>query len=135
IAGADLVIGWGCALNMWTMRHGLHIGPGATVVQVDDTPQALGLHRELSFGVVGDIAATAQAVTRRLGGHAGEGYRDEALRHRLATGLRWRDVPHTDLSDGQRIDPRTLTAALDDLLPAERVVAVDFGNFMGYPAM
>src|SRR5206468_6255146 len=36
---------------------------------------------------------------------------------------------------GPRIDPRTLSIALDDLLPAERTVAVDSGNFMGYPAM
>ena len=34
-----------------------------------------------------------------------------------------------------RIDPRTLSAALDDLLPAQRTVAVDSGNFMGYPSM
>src|SRR5439155_964320 len=34
-----------------------------------------------------------------------------------------------------RIDPRTLSIALDDLLPAARVVAVDSGNFMGYPSM
>ena len=34
----------------------------------------------------------------------------------------------------ERIDPRTLSVALDDLLPRERVVAVDSGNFMGYPS-
>ena len=34
-----------------------------------------------------------------------------------------------------RIDPRTLSIALDDMLPAQRTVAVDSGNFMGYPAM
>src|SRR6202020_2013135 len=34
-----------------------------------------------------------------------------------------------------RSDPRTLSIGLDDLLPAERVVAVDSGNFMGYPSM
>src|SRR5699024_6239670 len=135
IAGADLVVGWGCALNMWTMRHGRLIGEGTTVVQVDDTPEALGMHRELSFGVVGDVAATARGVERLLGSHRSEGYRSEELRERLATGLRWRDVPYTDTSDGERIDPRTLTSALDDLLPRERVVAVDSGNFMGYPAM
>jgi acetolactate synthase I/II/III large subunit len=44
-------------------------------------------------------------------------------------------VPYEDESDGQRIDPRTLSVALDDLLPAERTVAIDSGNFMGYPAM
>jgi thiamine pyrophosphate-dependent acetolactate synthase large subunit-like protein len=49
--------------------------------------------------------------------------------------VRWRDVPYDDWGDGRLIDPRTLTIALDDLLPAERVVAVDSGNFMGYPSM
>jgi thiamine pyrophosphate-dependent acetolactate synthase large subunit-like protein len=34
-----------------------------------------------------------------------------------------------------RIDPRTLSVALDDLLPVEKTVAVDSGNFMGYPSM
>jgi thiamine pyrophosphate-dependent acetolactate synthase large subunit-like protein len=37
--------------------------------------------------------------------------------------------------DSARIDPRTLTIGLDDLLPAERIVSVDSGNFMGYPSM
>lgn len=32
ITGADLVVGWGCALNMWTMRHGALIAPDAKVV-------------------------------------------------------------------------------------------------------
>jgi thiamine pyrophosphate-dependent acetolactate synthase large subunit-like protein len=55
--------------------------------------------------------------------------------------VRWRDVPYDDDgddSDGSepgRIDPRTLSVRLDDLLPAQRVVAVDSGNFMGYPSM
>ena len=49
--------------------------------------------------------------------------------------MRWRDVPYADEGGGGRIDPRTLTIALDDLLPAERVVAIDSGNFMGYPSM
>ncbi len=36
-------------------------------------------------------------------------------------------------SGGGRIDARVLTAELDRLLPAQRMVAVDSGNFMGYP--
>ncbi|MGZ6768341.1 MAG: thiamine pyrophosphate-binding protein [Nocardioidaceae bacterium] len=134
ITGADLVVGWGCALNMWTMRHGRLIGPGATVVQVDDDPAALGVHRELDLGVVGDVALTARAVLDRPG-RAGSGYRSDELRTRIAQEVRWRDVPFDDTGGGERIDPRTLTIALDDLLPAERVVGVDSGNFMGYPSM
>jgi thiamine pyrophosphate-dependent acetolactate synthase large subunit-like protein len=49
--------------------------------------------------------------------------------------VRWRDVPYPDESGAGLIDPRTLTIALDDMLPAERTVAVDSGNFMGYPSM
>jgi thiamine pyrophosphate-dependent acetolactate synthase large subunit-like protein len=68
------------------------------------------------------------------------GYRSAALRERIARQVRWRDVPFADESgrddSGQpRIDPRALSVALDDLLPAERTVAVDSGNFMGYPSM
>ncbi|MEE6281265.1 thiamine pyrophosphate-binding protein [Georgenia sp. MJ170] len=138
IAGADLVVGWGCALNMWTMRHGRLLAESATVVQVDDTPEALGVHRDLILGVVGDVEATATAVAARLApgtGGAAVGYRSEELRARLSTELRWRDVPFEDCSDETRIDPRALTIALDDLLPRERVVSVDSGNFMGYPSM
>jgi thiamine pyrophosphate-dependent acetolactate synthase large subunit-like protein len=40
-----------------------------------------------------------------------------------------------DTSDDDRIDPRTLTIDLDDLLPEARTVVVDSGNFMGYPSM
>ncbi len=138
IRGADLVVGWGCALNMWTLRHGHLIGPDATVIQVDHEPTALGAHRPVDLGVLGDVAATAQAVASALAAEPGQpaaGYRSAGLRERLASEIRWRDVPYADDGDGSRIDPRTLTIALDDLLPAERIVAVDSGNFMGYPSM
>ncbi|MEU0411941.1 thiamine pyrophosphate-dependent enzyme [Streptomyces griseorubiginosus] len=44
-------------------------------------------------------------------------------------------MPYEDTSTRDRIDPVTLSIALDDLLPAQRVVGVDSGNFMGYPSM
>ena len=139
IRGADLVVGWGCSLNMWTLRHGTLIGPEATVVQVDDDPSALGAHRPVALGVTGDVALTARAAADALdgasGGGAGAGYRSAALKERIAAQVRWRDVPYEDESTGDRIDPRTLSIGLDDLLPAERTVAVDSGNFMGYPSM
>ena len=137
IRDADLVVGWGCSLNMWTLRHGRLIGPSATVVQVDDDASALGAHRPVTLGVTGDVALTAQAVADLLPAQVPEftGYRSAELRDRLATQVRWRDVPYEDESDQSLIDPRTLSIALDDMLPAERIVAVDSGNFMGYPSM
>jgi thiamine pyrophosphate-dependent acetolactate synthase large subunit-like protein len=135
IGGADLIVGWGCALNMWTMRHGRLIADGAVVVQVDLDADALGAHRDLTFGVVGDVRATAEAVAAALEGPTTPGYRTPAVAAAIRERVRWRDVPFEDLGGADRIDPRSLTIALDDLLPAERVVAVDSGNFMGYPSM
>ena len=135
IRGADLVVGWGCALNMWTMRHGALIAPGTTVAQVDIEADALGAHRPVDLGVTGDVAAVAREVAVAWGDHRAPGYRSEELRKRIDSEVRWRDVPYADESDGRRIDPRTLSIALDDLLPAERIVAIDSGNFMGYPSM
>jgi acetolactate synthase I/II/III large subunit len=164
ITRADVIVGWGCSLNMWTMRHGKLVGTGTTLIQVDDDASALGAHRPVHLGVLGDVAQTARAVADALadgreaddGGGEGwtvrrdeddsgssgtagtggtRGYRSAELRERIAREVRWRDVPFADESDGQRIDPRALSIALDDLLPAERTVAVDSGNFMGYPSM
>ena len=134
IRDADLIVGWGCALNMWTTRHGKLIGPGATLVQVDLDPAALGVHREIRFGVVGAVAATARAATEAVG-HAAPGYRTEDVRASIEARGRWRDVAFDDTSTADHIDPRTLSIALDDMLPAERVLGVDSGNFMGYPSM
>ncbi|MCG5215797.1 thiamine pyrophosphate-binding protein [Streptosporangium sp. KLBMP 9127] len=141
IAGADLIVAWGCALNMWTTRHGALIGPDTRVVQVDLDADAIGRHRPVHLGVPGDVRQVATQVTRHLAATAparpeGErGYRTAELATRIATEVRWRDVPYEDASTPGRIDPRTLSIELDDLLPEDRVVAVDSGNFMGYPSM
>jgi thiamine pyrophosphate-dependent acetolactate synthase large subunit-like protein len=132
IRAADLVVGWGCALNMWTTSHGALIDPAACLVQVDIDPDALGRNRPIRLGVIGDVAGTAAAAAALLPSRAG--YRSPDVAERIARQGRWRDVPIDDTSTPERIDPRVLTAALDDLLPRERVVAIDSGNFMGYPS-
>jgi thiamine pyrophosphate-dependent acetolactate synthase large subunit-like protein len=136
LTGADVLVGWGCSLTMWTLRHGRLVGQDTVVAQVDLDPDALGANQPVRLGILGDTAQAAAAVDAELAarGHAATGYREEPLRARLAAGVRWRDVPYDDDSEGDLIDPRTLSIALDDLLPAERVLAVDSGNFMGYPS-
>ena len=39
-----------------------------------------------------------------------------------------------DLSTDELIDPRVISRELDEILPAERLVSIDSGNFMGYPS-
>lgn len=137
ITGADLILSFGCALNMWTMRHGHLIGGETTVVQIDVEDQALGANRPIDLGIVGDSAQSAVDVLEALvsgGVEIREGYRTEAVAARISSSIHWQQVDFEDLSNGQRIDPRTLTKALNELLPTERIVSVDSGNFMGYPS-
>ncbi len=134
IAAADLVVAFGASLNMWTTRHGALVGPPATVVQVDLEPSALGAHHRIDLGITSDAGAAAQAVRAALDGTA-TGYRTDEVRERIAAEGRWAQVPYDDEGDATHVDPRTVTIALDGMLPAERVLAVDSGNFMGYPSM
>src|SRR5690606_15701476 len=127
---ADVLLAFGASLNMWTTRHGALVGPDTTVVQVDVDAAALGRHRPVDVGVVGDARRTAGALVAALdrAGVRRRGFRDPSP---AAGG--WRDQPYEDASTADTIDPRTLTIALDDLLPDERTVAVDSGHFMGWP--
>jgi thiamine pyrophosphate-dependent acetolactate synthase large subunit-like protein len=136
LAKADLVLGFGASLNNWTTKHGALIAPDAGVVQVDLDEEALGARRPVDVGVVADAAEAADGLMQELRrrGVRGQGLRSPELAARIAAG-RWRDQPYRDASTESTIDPRTLTIALDDLLPADRALAVDSGHFMGWPAM
>jgi len=136
LASADLVLAFGASLNMWTTRHGTLLGPDARLVQIDLEPAALGAQRPVDLGVVGDAAATAAALEGELGrrGFRSGGFRTEEVAKGRAR-WRWKDVPFEDGSTDGTIDPRVLTLALEELLPARRTVVVDSGHFMGWPAM
>ncbi|HMJ35001.1 MAG TPA: thiamine pyrophosphate-binding protein [Baekduia sp.] len=129
---SDVVLAFGAALNQWTTRHGTLLHPQAQVVQVDLEPEAIGIHRPVALGVVGDAAATAAALLDATGPR--DGRRTPEVAAAIAGG-RWRDEPYDDAARGDVLDPRSLSIALDDMLPAERTVVVDSGHFMGWPSM
>ena len=135
LAESDVVIAFGAALNMWTTRHGGLIGPSTTVIQVDRDEEAIGAHRRVDIGVVGDARLVAEEIVAALdrsSSDLGAARRSVALAAEIAAG-RWRDEPYEESREW--LDPRTLSIALDDLLPSERTVVVDSGAFMGYPSM
>jgi thiamine pyrophosphate-dependent acetolactate synthase large subunit-like protein len=133
---ADAVVAFGAGLNQWTTRHGSLFAPGATVAQVDLEADAIGGHRPVDLGVLGDAAATAEALVGALQcrATAGAARRTPALAAEIAA-RRWRDESYDESGAPGALDPRTLTIALDDLLPAQRTVVVDSGAFMGWPSM
>jgi thiamine pyrophosphate-dependent acetolactate synthase large subunit-like protein len=130
---ADLVLAFGANLTRWTTRDGALIARGAKVVQVDLDEESLGAHRPVHIAVVGDVAATAEALL--AAGVENPGFRTTPGLAREIAGGSWRDAPYEDAGDATHLDPRTLSIALDGMLPAERTVAVDSGHFMGFPPM
>ena len=136
ISDADLIVGWGCALNMWTMRHGRLISAGAKVVQIDVEDSALGANRPITLGVLGDSALTASDALTALAlaqPEPAEKYRTEANALAIKQGSRWRDVATEDLSTSTSIDPRVLTRELDSLLPDGADRGRRFGELHGLP--
>jgi thiamine pyrophosphate-dependent acetolactate synthase large subunit-like protein len=131
---ADAVVAFGAALNQWTTRHGTLIADGARVAQVDLDADAIGAHRPVELGVVGDARETAEALMAALEDRGAAGWRTDALAAEIAA-AGWRDVPYVDRAAPGRLDPRALTIALDDMLPRDRIVVVDSGHFMGWPSM
>jgi thiamine pyrophosphate-dependent acetolactate synthase large subunit-like protein len=136
LSQADVVLAFGASLNHWTVRHGRLFSPEARVAQVDLDGEMIGALHRVDVGVVGDATATAQAVADELErrGIDKEGFHDEALAGEIARG-RSRDEPYEDQGTAEHVDPRTLSMALDDLMPTERTVATDSGHFLGYPSM
>jgi thiamine pyrophosphate-dependent acetolactate synthase large subunit-like protein len=123
ISEADLILAFGARLTRWTTRDGALIDRAAKVVQVDLDVDAA--HHPVDVAVVADAATTARALLDA--GVRNEGFRTESRA--------WRDEPYDDVGGDGHIDPRTLSIALDSLLPDDRTVAVDSGHFMGFPPM
>ena len=141
IQNADLLVAFGASLNRWTTRSGTFL-QNKKVIQIDDDPKAFGFHAPVNASILGDTALTARAVSAELqkGSRVGPGYRSDEVKSQVATTRYWSDQAFDDRSivgqeDNDRIDPRLLSNILDDMLPEERVVVPDGGNFNAYPAM
>ena len=133
---ADVVLVFGASVNHWTTKHGAMIAPDARVIQVDVEPRAIGRNRPADLAIIADAKATAHALTTELSrrGHGNQGFRTPELSREIAANT-WRHDPYEDASTEDWIDPRTMSIALNELLPPDRAVAVDSGHFLGYPSM
>ncbi|GAA1154102.1 thiamine pyrophosphate-binding protein [Nesterenkonia sandarakina] len=135
ISNADLIVAFGCALNMWTTWHGKLIGPDTVVAQVDVEDSALAAHRPVDIPILGSSAAVARALQEGCGDREKVRYRTRGVQERIAAGARWDQTPTEVLgTPGQSVDPRELSKEINRILPAERIVSIDSGNFMGYPS-
>ena len=145
ISESDFILAFGASLTQWTTKKGKLIAPGAVVAQVDIDGPKLGYQMPVQIAVHADAKATAEAVLEELGrrgvtptqpspasgGGLGGGRRSNAMRERIRAGDN-HHYPWPDESSKSFIDPRTLSKAVDAILPADRVVASDSGHFCGW---
>ncbi len=133
---ADAVLVVGASVNHWTTKHGELIAPHARVAQLDADPRAIGRNRPADVAVIGGAKASVGALISELErrGHTNTGFRTPELAEQIAT-RRWQHEPYEDAGTDEWIDPRTLTIALNRILPPGRVISVDSGHFLGYPSM
>jgi acetolactate synthase I/II/III large subunit len=135
IAESDLILAFGASLTAWTTKKGRLIAPDATIVQVDIETAKLGYHTPVQHAVLGDAKAAAEdlltELERRVGSHPQPGRRSEDIRERMHAGDHHHSA-YRDVSNSDFIDPRTLSKAVDEILPRDRVVASDSGHFCGW---
>jgi thiamine pyrophosphate-dependent acetolactate synthase large subunit-like protein len=135
IAESDLILGFGVSFTQWTTKKGKLIGPGAKVAQIDIEAPKLGYQMPVQYAVLGDAKTTAAAllaeIDRRGASIEKSGRRNDATRERIRSGDNHHS-PYPDQSSDRYIDPRTLSKAVDDILPKDRVVASDSGHFCGW---
>jgi thiamine pyrophosphate-dependent acetolactate synthase large subunit-like protein len=133
IAESDLIIGFGVSLTHWTTKRGKLIAPGAKVAQIDIEASKLGYHTPIDVAVHADARAAAEAALAELGARpiTGSEWRNERTAKRLQEGSNLQ-APYQDTSTDAFVDPRTLSKAVDALLPDQRTVASDSGHFCGW---
>lgn len=102
------------------------IAPYKPIVQVDDTPSAIGRFHGVEIGLLGDAAVTVRALAARLEDTAAEDQRpDVAARWAI-----WRAEKARRAADdrGRGVASAAVFAALSAHCPPDAVITVDVGN-------
>jgi thiamine pyrophosphate-dependent acetolactate synthase large subunit-like protein len=134
ISQSDLILVFGASLNMWTTKKGKLLSGHARVMQIDIDKDRLGLLRPADLKIEGDAAAVAGALVRALdpGSVSGRQIWRSAEVAALIETKSNRRSPYQDTGSDEFFDPRTLSKAMDELLPKDRVVVCDGGHFAGW---
>ena len=112
LSQADLILAFGASLNYWTTRNRELFAPSARILHCDRNSAAIGALTSADFGLVGDVAATAKALSQELAqrGFSAAGFRTPEIRREIDS---FRLDNFQDQSNGRTIDPRTLMLKLD----------------------
>lgn len=127
VGDSDCIIVFGAGLNNRTTAEQslLH---GKSVIQVDAKAENIGRIAQITVGILGDGAATADSIVAWLdeAEAPASGFASPALAAKLAEAK----VPdYQDLSTEETVDLRTALLAVDEMVPSERTLVFDGGRF------
>ena len=127
---ADCVLVFGAGLNFLTMSFGNSL-PTVPLIQVDRSRAAIGQWTQADVAVVGDAKEVAKQLLEAVPA------RSEAEKPSHSAETR-ADIAAFDISTdfqaahtARTVDPRALGIELDRLLPADRNLVYDAGNYLG----
>jgi thiamine pyrophosphate-dependent acetolactate synthase large subunit-like protein len=127
---ADCVLVFGAGLNFLTMSFGASV-PQVPIIQVDCVRAHIGRWTTADVALVGDARLVAEQLVAALPARPGpdKPFHTAENLARIA-GF---DVAHDfePAHTPRTVDPRALGVELDTLLPRERNIVYDAGNFLG----
>lgn len=131
IRQADVVLVVGAGLNQFTTAFGQAFAPQARIIQVDlaEAPT----NPLVTDFLRADAQLAVAALADRLSGHVppAEPWQGAAAEAKNSRYQFHRDPGESAAPDGL-LDPRSAMRRLEDILPADRVVASDGGHFIGW---
>lgn len=132
ITAADVVLAVGISLNDFQDRRGALLAGAREVIQVDLGPVAT--HGQVTRYVRADATAFAAALLAELHDDSGAPppgtWRDRA--QHAAGDLRPDLAALPETAEDGRLDPRKVARRLDELLPPDRALVHDGGQFVGW---
>lgn len=126
---ADCVLVFGAGLNFLTMSFGDAV-PDVPLVHVDRLRANIGRWHPADVAVVGDARLAAEALLEAVPERAAadKPFHAEDVRAALAAFDPAQDFQAANTA--RTVDPRALAIELDKLLPEDRTLVYDAGNFM-----
>ncbi len=130
IEQADCVLAFGAGLNFLTTSFGESL-PDAPLVQIDRNRAAINQWTTADLAIVGDAKLVAEQLLEALPEREADEkpFHVEETRRFLADFDIAKDFQPANTA--RTMDPRSVGVELDKLLPAERNLVFDAGNFLG----
>ena len=127
---ADCVLVFGAGLNFLTTSFGTSL-PKVPLIQVDAVRTNIGRWLNADVALVGDALLVAEQLVAALPEQPAKAkpFHDEQTRRLISSFNPAQDFQAANTA--RTLDPRTLAIELEQLLPQDRNLVVDGGNFLG----